>query len=132
MLIYAFRQLGGWDELYLVGTWLNKFVIILYMNDIYMHGSVSLLLSKHENVTKNSQKITSTCYCTQWRKGMIVDIHDTLCKKPNFDKCSKNDEFSKEFISIWWDNYNAFLIHLRCLSPSTWVVPIHFQITVER
>jgi hypothetical protein len=63
---------------------------------------------------------------------MIVDIHDTLCKKPNFDKCSKIDEFSKEFILIWWDNYNAFLIHLRCLSPSTWVVPIHFQITIER
>jgi hypothetical protein len=32
--------------------------------------------------------------------GMIVDIHDTLCKKPKLDKCSKNDEFSKEFISI--------------------------------
>jgi hypothetical protein len=44
---------------------------------------------------------------------MMVDIHGTLCKKPKLDKCFKIDDFSKEFISILWDNYNAFLIHLR-------------------
>jgi hypothetical protein len=44
---------------------------------------------------------------------MMVDIHDTLCKKPKLDKCSKTNDFSKEFILILWDNYDAFLIHLR-------------------
>jgi hypothetical protein len=36
-------------------------------------------------------------------------IYD-MCKKR--EKCSKNDDFSKEFISIWTDIYTAFLIHL--------------------
>jgi hypothetical protein len=44
---------------------------------------------------------------------MMVDIHDTLNKKSKLDKCSKTNDFSKEFISIGWNNYNAFLIHLR-------------------
>ncbi len=62
----------------------------------------------------------------------MVDIHDTLCKKPKLDKCSKIDDFSKEFISIWWDNYNSFIIHLRWKVPSTWAIPIHFQAIIER
>jgi hypothetical protein len=40
-----------------------------------MHVSVSLLLSKYENVTKKFPKITSTCtHCVYWRRGMVVDI----------------------------------------------------------
>jgi hypothetical protein len=38
-------------------------------------------------------------------------IYD-MCKKPKLEKCSKNDDFLKEFISIWTDIYTPFLIHL--------------------
>jgi hypothetical protein len=34
------------------------------------------------------------------KEGNDGGIHDTLCKKPKLDKCSKNDDFSKEFLPI--------------------------------
>jgi hypothetical protein len=36
----------------------------------------------------------------------------TFAKKSKLEKCSKNDDFLKESISISWDTYNTFLIHL--------------------
>jgi hypothetical protein len=38
-------------------------------------------------------------------------IYD-MCKKSKPENCSQKDDFFKESISISWDTYNTFLIHL--------------------
>jgi hypothetical protein len=51
-------QLGGWNELHLVATKLNKLMIIFYMDIIFQYFSITLFSSKNDFVTNNSRKIT--------------------------------------------------------------------------
>jgi len=63
-----------------------------------MHVLVSLLLSKHENVTKNSPKKINMYILCLIKEGNDGGYTWHIVQKPKLDKYFKIDNFSKEFI----------------------------------
>ncbi len=79
---------------------------------------VSLLLSKHDNVIKNSQKNLTyiLCLIKEGNDGgyMTCATNQSLTNAPKMMT-------SKTFISIWLDTYNAFLIHVTTRNSNLWI-----------
>jgi hypothetical protein len=54
-------QHGGWNELHLVATKLNKLMIIFDIHVILLFFSITLFPNKNNFVTNNSKKIHAIC-----------------------------------------------------------------------